>query len=177
MERRGGPLTLILVGLSIGLGLQFFWRNPPAQSLARQTVEAARTASQGSPVAPVNRQEGRAQEAPPAPVSPARVNEPKAVAATVSASPKPITERSWSLVEDEIAEMESFWDQLPSYAYTTQNERGWKIHILPEDRVFLKSGLTSGDWITFESMDGQLQAPGRAELATRMIAILNLIRR
>jgi hypothetical protein len=87
-------------------------------------------------------------------------------------------EKTYGLVinEENVAEMERNRDQLRNYAYATQTTEGWKIQLLPEDKVFLKAGINSGDLITFESMDAQIQNPERAQLANRMVAILNIIK-
>jgi len=84
---------------------------------------------------------------------------------------------SLTLDADAVEQMEHLGDRLKSFAYTVQTKKGWRIRILPEDRVFSKTGLKSGDFIPVESMQRQLQNPERAELAARMVAILNLIQR
>gem|GEM_PF-2672912 len=92
--------------------------------------------------------------------------------------PSPPTKTMGLIINEEnVAEMERLREYLRDYAFATQTQEGWKIQILPEDKVFLKAGLASGDLITFEGIKQQMTIPDRAQLVARMVAILGVIER
>jgi hypothetical protein len=151
-------LTYVGIGIVLGISIQFALF--PFSRLKHRTVARAKVLKSGvieSSVAPLST---------PAPES-------TATAAT------PPSERTDRLVinEQNVEEMEHRREELRRYAFTVQDREGWKIQLLPEDKVFMKAGLSSGDLITFRSMNDQLRNPERAPLAVRMVAILNLIQK
>lgn len=155
-------LTFLTIGIVIGLGIHSFFQERPPLPLTPILQSRAKT------IIPTNETEKR--------MSQTHLDHPK-VSANV---PRPLEpEKVYGLFinEENVAEMERQRDQLRNYAYATQTAEGWKIQILPEDKVFLKAGLNSGDLITFESMDAQLRNSERAQLARRMVAILHEIQR
>ncbi len=84
--------------------------------------------------------------------------------------------RGLLLNEASITDMELHQDDLKNYAYTVETSEGWKIEIRPSDEVFQKAGLSSGDLITYESLDQQMEIPEKAPLVRRLINVLNSIK-
>ncbi|MGZ3698611.1 MAG: hypothetical protein ACXWPM_12395 [Bdellovibrionota bacterium] len=160
-------LLTLVAGIAIGYTLHSFWpapqkSTPPAEwevaapKQAQQLkIVSGGTFSQMAPLA--------------APTHHAELSVPK--------TPREPRTEGLNISEAVVSEMEQQREQLRQFAFTTQEQEGWKIQLLPEDRVFLKAGIKSGDLITFESMEKELQNPDRAGLASRMVAILNEIKR
>jgi hypothetical protein len=159
-------LIVLTLGVVIGFGIRslFFQESPTAPDRPENHIPSAKLVAV----------EQKAVENLPKPARSPSVTQPQ----KEDRDPK-APEQTYGLVinEENIAEMEQHWETLPDYAYATQTQEGWKIEILPEDRVFLKAGMSSGDLITFESMNAQLQNSERAQLADRMVTILNRILR
>jgi|GEM_PF-7078610 len=81
------------------------------------------------------------------------------------------------LEESTIQVMENAHSELRNQAVSEATAEGWKIHLLPDDKIFLATGLRSGDVITQESLSVQLASPEREALARRFVAILKSIER
>ena len=173
-------LGFLIAGIVIGFFARPLWFHGEAQSPAKQTEEAVTTQVR-EPEKVVQRVVELRPRRIESHVAPKQDESKPSVATSVQKSDtavaEPASTRGLVINEENVSEMERQRDQLRRYAYTTQTAEGWKIQILPDDKVFLKSGLTSGDLITFESVDSQLQMPDRAQLANRMVAILNSIQR
>lgn len=81
------------------------------------------------------------------------------------------------LSEDSIRQMEQESAQLAQQAYAEQVPEGWRIQVLEGDRVFARAGIRSGEIITHDSLRAQMLNPERADLAQRLIAVLERIER
>lgn len=164
--RRG--LFILAVGIIIGLLVQTY--KQPKNEVSAQNLEAKVIDTHSSPPQPSNLKKEQTN-------SPSEATRP---APTVTRrKDRDIQEQNEThgliINEENVQEMEKQGNQLARYAFTTQTTEGWKIQISPDDKVFLNAGLRSGDLITFQSMNSQLQNPERASLAARMVAILNQI--
>lgn len=81
------------------------------------------------------------------------------------------------LSDSVVNEMERNLAELVHYVSVDSNSEGWKIHIQPGDRIFMKTGFRDGDILTNESMDSRLKNPETADLAKRFLAVLNRIQK
>jgi hypothetical protein len=163
---------LLIIGLAGGLGLHFLLstESTPLQS-AREIPVAE--APEPVSVAPVQRPVAR-----PASVAPAAVvqNSPPRNIPVIS---EVVEAKTLSLRIDEelLALIEQERDQLQDYAYAEHVQDGWKIKLLPGDRVFAKAGFKTGDVITVDSLRAQLSDEEQSPLAQRMMQILQTIER
>jgi len=100
----------------------------------------------------------------------------KVAAATVVPVATP-SSLSLNLELENIREMEEHSDELVRNAYATEEQEGWRIHLMQNERILSKTGLHDGDLIPFESLSAQLATPDQGPLAARFQIILNHIKR
>ena len=145
------------------------FREPAAMPAATVATDTPPPAPSPAPVVAAAPEPAQAPVAaiPPREDSPSPADE-------VNDHPQAIT--LW-IDENVVRELEDNRDRLRDVIYTDSTNAGWRLHVLREDNLISRAGLHDGDFVSYEGLDSQFGKSGRAELADRVAALLDSVRR
>jgi hypothetical protein len=177
-----GQLLFLIIGLVFGYLIHDRLAPRQARRAPSEVLTVACPEIQTQPLVATDEKPIQMAQAAPMPVTEA--NRPfTVISPRDSANPslaKSETQATVSgliLTEESISDMEKQLDQLRNTSSSSESAEGWRIQYGQGDRVFTRAGIRSGDLITYESLNTELQNPERARLAGRLIEVFNAIKR
>lgn len=90
-------------------------------------------------------------------------------------SPASVEGTHFQITEESLTELEKNREHLREYAKAEPAMGGWKIHILPGDKVFSKTGVRDGDQISLVELRTQAENARQPLFADRFVDILRQI--